>query len=51
MSVKVRIKHSYKGVPYEIEIDSDSLGALDLLDGLLDQMYDAVDRILEKAKK
>ena len=50
MSVKVRIKHSYKGVPYEIEIDSDSLGALDLLDGLLDQVYDTIDRILEKVK-
>ena len=50
MSVKVRIKHSYKGVPYEIEIDSDSLGALDLLDGLLDQVYDTIDQILEKVK-
>ena len=50
MSVKVRIKHQYRGVPYEIEVDSDSLGALDLLDGLLDQVYDAIDRILEKVK-
>jgi len=48
--VKVRIKHIYKGVPYEIEIDSDSLGALDLLDSLLDQVYNAINRILEKVK-
>ena len=50
MSVKVRIKHQYRGVPYEIEIDSNSIKTLDLLDDLLNQVYSAIDRILEKAK-
>jgi len=31
--------------------DQDSLGALDLLDGLLDQVYDAIDQILEKMRE
>jgi len=51
MSVKVRIRHSYRGVPYEIEIDSNSLKTLDLLDDLLDQVYNAIDRLLEKVKE
>ena len=51
MSVKVRIRHSYRGVPYEIEIDSNSLRTLDLLDDLLNQVYDAIDRLLEKVKE
>ena len=50
MSVKVRIKHQYRQIPYEIEIDANSIGTLDLLDGLLDQVYNAIDRILEKVK-
>ena len=50
MSVKVRIRQSYRGVPYEIEIDSNSIKTLDLLDDLLNQVYDAIDRILEKVK-
>ena len=51
MSVKVRIKHQYRGVPYEIEIDSNSIKTLDLLDDLLNQVYNAIDRILEKVKE
>jgi actin-like ATPase involved in cell morphogenesis len=51
MEVKVKIKHLYRGIPYEIEMDAESISSLDALDDLLMRIHAFIDEIVEAAPK
>ena len=49
MEIKVRIKHQYRGIPYEIEMDCEALRSLDALDDILMRIHAFIDEIVGAA--
>ena len=49
MEIKIRIKHSYRRIPYEIEMDCEALRSLDALDDLLMRIHAFIDEVVEAA--
>jgi len=44
--VKVRIRHEYRGIPYEIEFELSEPKQLDLLPGVIDEIIKFIDNML-----
>ena len=44
--VKVRIRHEYRGIPYEIEFELSKPKQLDLLPSVIDEIIKFIDNIL-----
>ena len=48
--MKIRIRHEYKGVPYELEMETEALENISLLHGILTKLHMFIDRIVEAQK-
>jgi len=48
--VKVRIKHEYRQVPYEVEFALSNTSQLDLVGNVVDEIIKFIDKMLENEK-
>ena len=46
--IKVRVRHRYRGVPYELEFTLSGMSQLSLLSGAIDGVVKFIDKILER---
>ena len=45
--MKIRIRHEYRGVPYELEMETEALENISFLDEILTRIHRFIDRIME----
>ena len=49
--MKIRIRHEYRGVPYELEMETEALEDISLLHGIITRIHMFINRIVEAEKK
>jgi len=45
--VKIRIRHEYRGIPYELEMVTEALEDISQLHGIITKIHMFIDRIVE----